>query len=128
MYLFLRHGSGCATLSPIACATILYNMVDSPVGIVPVTRASATLDEITPAWGQGPGHGSKMYERRLFEGKDAVYNFGNGSEGMEGMPVGVQIVGRRWEEEKVLGIMRVVDDALGERGFGPGCFGAREAK
>jgi hypothetical protein len=36
------------------------------------------------------------------------------------VPVGVQIVGRRWEDEKVIGMMHVVDQALGPRGFGPG--------
>ncbi|OBZ73562.1 putative amidase PB8B6.03 [Grifola frondosa] len=44
---------------------------------------------------------------------------------MAGLPVGVQVVGRRWEEEKVLGMMRVVDGALGERGFGPGSWSAQ---
>ena len=42
---------------------------------------------------------------------------------MAGLPVGVQIVGRLYEDEKVLEMMKVVDEALGdakERGFGPG--------
>lgn len=42
---------------------------------------------------------------------------------MAGLPVGVQIVGRLYEDEKVLEMMRIVDEALGpakERGFGPG--------
>jgi hypothetical protein len=30
-----------------------------------------------------------------------------------------QIVGKKWEDEKVLALMDVVDKALGERGFGP---------
>lgn len=34
-------------------------------------------------------------------------------EKMKGLPVGVQVVGRKWEEEKVVGMMRVVDRALG---------------
>lgn len=33
---------------------------------------------------------------------------------MHGLPVGIQIVGRRLEEEKVLSIMKRVEDALGE--------------
>ena len=41
-------------------------------------------------------------------------------EALEGMPVGVQIVGRHFEDEKVLAMMDVVDKALGrDRGFGP---------
>ena len=38
---------------------------------------------------------------------------------MAGLPVGIQLVGKRWEDEKVIEVMKVVDDALGERGFGP---------
>jgi hypothetical protein len=30
-----------------------------------------------------------------------------------------QVVGRKWEDEKVLAMMAVIDDVLGERGFGP---------
>jgi Asp-tRNA(Asn)/Glu-tRNA(Gln) amidotransferase A subunit family amidase len=36
---------------------------------------------------------------------------------MHGLPVGVQLVGRRLEEEKVLAIMQTVEDALGEDKF-----------
>ena len=36
---------------------------------------------------------------------------------MHGLPVGVQIVGRRLEEEKVLAIMSRVEDALGEQKY-----------
>jgi Asp-tRNA(Asn)/Glu-tRNA(Gln) amidotransferase A subunit family amidase len=33
---------------------------------------------------------------------------------MHGLPVGVQVVGRRLEEEKVLAVMKRVEDALGD--------------
>jgi Asp-tRNA(Asn)/Glu-tRNA(Gln) amidotransferase A subunit family amidase len=36
------------------------------------------------------------------------------AEAMHGLPVGVQVVGGRLEEEKVLAAMKVVEDALGE--------------
>lgn len=36
------------------------------------------------------------------------------ADAMHGLPVGVQIVGRRLEEEKVLAVMQRVEDALGE--------------
>lgn len=39
---------------------------------------------------------------------------------MVGLPVSIQIVGRLFEDEKVIEMMKIVDDALGERGFGPG--------
>lgn len=46
-------------------------------------------------------------------------------EAMKGMPVNIQLVGKKWEEEKVLAMMEVVDTVLGkERGFGPGAWDA----
>lgn len=39
------------------------------------------------------------------------------AEAMHGLPVGVQVVGRRLEEEKVLAIMQRVEDALGDDKF-----------
>ena len=89
--------SGCATLSPLAAATILYNIVDSPVGCIPVTRVDPSKDEVTKDWFEGPGHGSKLSERQIFEGKSPVYD--------ANIPAGVQIVGRRWEDEKIVGMM-----------------------
>ena len=100
----------------MAAATILYNIVESPVGTIPVTRVDASKDELTEEWIKGPGHGSKLIEREAFEGKRPVYD----PKKMANIPVGVQIVGKRWEEEKVIAMMHVVDQALGPRGFGPG--------
>ena len=42
-----------------------------------------------------------------------VYKFYD-ADRMHGLPVGVQIVGRRLEEEKVLAVMKRVEDALGD--------------
>lgn len=39
------------------------------------------------------------------------------AEAMHGLPVGVQVIGRRLEEEKVLAIMHRVEDALGDDKF-----------
>jgi len=39
------------------------------------------------------------------------------AEAMHGLPVGVQIVGRRLEEEKVLAVMKRLEDALGEEKY-----------
>lgn len=36
---------------------------------------------------------------------------------MHGLPVGVQVIGRRLEEEKVLTLMKRVEDALGDDKF-----------
>jgi len=111
--------NGCKTLSPLANATLLYNVVDSPVGCVPVTRVDSALDKLTPEWeSTGLGSESKVCEQRVF-GAGGVYD----AETMNGLPVGVQVIGKRWEEEKVVALMGVVDEALGpSRGFGPSAW------
>ncbi|KAI6025550.1 amidase signature domain-containing protein [Pisolithus marmoratus] len=112
----IPHGA-CAYLSGLASATVLYNIIDSPVGVVPVTRVDASLDQLPPNFKPGETGGSTIFEKWVFQnGSGTVYN----PQEMAGMPVGVQIVGRRWDDEKVLAMMRVVDEALGSRGFGPG--------
>ncbi|KAI0314594.1 amidase signature domain-containing protein [Amylostereum chailletii] len=111
----LPHGA-CNELSPLAAATILYNVVDSPVGIIPVTRVDPIQDQITEEWVIEPGHGSTVVEGMLYGKK--IYD----PVKMKGLPVSVQIVGQPWEEEKVIGMMHVVDKALGKRDFGPGSW------
>ncbi|KAH9166728.1 amidase [Lactarius sanguifluus] len=110
------HG-GCDRLAPLACSTLLYNVVDSPVGVVPVTRVDATRDALSDVWRAAPGNGSKLLEDTLY-GPNGAYD----ASAMEGLPVGVQIIGEAWGEEKVLAVMHVVDAALGPRGFGPGTW------
>ncbi|KAI5834825.1 amidase signature enzyme [Schizophyllum commune Tattone D] len=106
----LPHG-GCKTLTPMACGTALYNLVDSPVGILPVSRVDPEKDALTDAWRSEAGHGSKMLEKELYSKfYDPV--------AMKGMPIAVQVVGRRWEEEKVVEMMKIVDGAVGTKGFG----------
>ena len=95
-------------MSPLAAATILYNVIDSPVGIVPVTRVDPAKDQLTEEWWSAPGHGSKILEESLYKGETPIYD----PEAMKGLPLGVQIVGKQWEEEKVLAIMHVVDRAM----------------
>jgi len=94
----IAHGD-CANFSPLVAATSLYNVVDSPVGIIPVTRVDPTKDKVTEEWSTGPGLGSYIYEKALYNAKKPIYD----PEGMNGIPVGVQVVGRKWEDEKVIG-------------------------
>ncbi|KAI9566910.1 amidase signature domain-containing protein [Boletus coccyginus] len=117
----IPHG-GCAMLSPLAACTILYNVVDSPVGIVPVTRVKPTTDALPADFVVGAGGTSTILEKEMYAGPKPAYD----ATAMEGIPVGVQIVGKKWEDEKVLQMMKVVDDALGTaRGFGPGSWRAQ---
>lgn len=114
----LPHG-GCNNFSALALATILYNILDIPVGCLPVTRVDPTKDQLSQEWIDGLGHGSKLFESGIFTNNKPLYD----PEAMKGMPVNIQIVGRKWEEEKVLAMMDIVDLALGkERGFGPGAW------
>jgi len=112
----LPHG-GCDRLAPLACSTIVWNVVDSPVGVVPVTRVDPARDELSDEWRAAPGNGSKILEGEIY-GPKGAYN----ASAMRGLPVGVQVVGQPWGEEKVLAIMHVIDATLGPRGFGPGSW------
>lgn len=117
----IPHGSS-AYLSPLAAATIIYNIVDSPVGIIPVTRVNPDTDQLSTDFVPGASGQSKVLESRMYLGKNPIYD----PKAMEGIPVGVQLVGKKWEDEKVLAMMHVVDEALGPRGFGPGSWKQRE--
>jgi len=118
---FFCCNSGCDNFSVMATATFLYNVLDMPVGCLPVTRVDPEKDQIDEAWEKGPGFGSSILESGIYRGKQPLYN----PKQSKGMPVNIQIVGKKWEEEKILGIMDVVDNALGkERGFGPGAWDA----
>ncbi|TCD61777.1 hypothetical protein EIP91_007955 [Steccherinum ochraceum] len=118
----LPHGA-VTYLAALSCATILYNVVESPVGTVPVTRVDSERDAVTAEWSDpsvGSGHGSHLLEGLLYKGDRAFYN----AKKMVGLPVGVQVVGKKWEDEKVVEMMKVLDAALGKRGFEPGSFKA----
>lgn len=103
--------------------TILYNVVDSVAGVLPVTFVDAEKDKVTPEWLARGEKGSTLVEGRVYGGKTPAYD----SEQMTGLPVGVQIVGPAYQEEKVIQLMKLVDQSLGARGFGPGEFVKRAA-
>ncbi|KAH6916170.1 amidase [Coprinopsis sp. MPI-PUGE-AT-0042] len=114
----LPHG-GCTNFSALAMATIFYNVLDLPVGCLPITRVDPSKDAITEEWKSERGHGSTIIEKGCYSAKDKLYN----PELSKGMPVNIQIAARKWEDEKVLKMMEVIDDALGkDRGFGPGAY------
>ncbi|KAF7320523.1 hypothetical protein HMN09_00136000 [Mycena chlorophos] len=122
----------------LVSATSFWNVINSPVGILPVTRVDPNVDALTPEWTQPgafpEGHFANpktTIYRALYLGGSplAVPQYKNVAaydpKKSAGMPVGIQVVGKKWEEEKVIAMMRVVEGALGdprERGFGPGSF------
>jgi Asp-tRNA(Asn)/Glu-tRNA(Gln) amidotransferase A subunit family amidase len=83
--------------------TFLWNLLDYSAGVMPVTNVDPVLD-VAPqsAWrkmGNGIAKAAwKMYDARA----------------MEGLPVGVQVVGRRLEEEKVFWGMDRINGALNQ--------------
>ena len=82
-----------------------------------MTRVDPKLDALPKDWLTSTTSNipsSKSINKMLY-GKEWGYD----AEAMEGLPVGIQLVGKKWEDEKVIEMMKVVDVALGERGFGP---------
>lgn len=76
-------------LSALAIGTILYNLVDSTVGLIPVTFVDENLDILSDEWKAATGEGgSKLFEDRVY-GAAGVYN----PKEMKGLPVGIQLVG-----------------------------------
>ncbi|KAG6821457.1 hypothetical protein H0H93_010181 [Arthromyces matolae] len=116
---------GCENFNTLAAATTLYNVLDYPVGCVPVTHVKPAKDQITPEWKSSAGHGSPFLENGVYHSKNPLYD----PTQSDGMPVGIQIVGKKWEEEKVLAMMDIIDSALGKnRGFGPGSWSSHKER
>ena len=84
-------------------------MTDSTVGVIPVTKVDQDLDTVPQDFLDRSG-GSKLLESRVYLGKDPAYD----PVKMHGLPVGIQIVGKPYEEEKVLAIMRIIEDLVGD--------------
>lgn len=80
--------------------------LDYTAGVVPITHVDKSLD----------GLAADFNIKRLNGVAQGAYKLYN-AEAMHGLPVGVQIVGRRLEEEKVLAIMQRLEDALGDKKY-----------
>lgn len=74
---------------------------------MPVCKVDAALDGLSPAF-KDSLRGQSLIARNAYRNYDA--------KAMHGLPVGVQIVGRRLEEEKVLEGMKLVQTALSVMG------------
>ncbi|GAB7365106.1 hypothetical protein MBLNU230_g6196t1 [Neophaeotheca triangularis] len=114
----LPHGA-MKTAAPACGYTFLFNLLDYSAGVVPVTHVDAKEDALSEGF----------LSSATFKGMNAVargaykwYDAG----AMEGLPVGVQVVGRRLEEEKVLAVMERVEGALREKG--PGAYRVMEVE
>ena len=83
--------------------TFLWNLLDYTAGVMPVTKVDKVKDALPK--GFKPSNG---VEKGAYKHYDSVQ--------MEGLPCAVQVVGRRLTEEKVLGYMTVVENALKKDG------------
>jgi Asp-tRNA(Asn)/Glu-tRNA(Gln) amidotransferase A subunit family amidase len=79
--------------------------LDYTAGIIPVTHVDSKLDQLPATFNFKSLNG---VAKGAYKHYDATK--------MEGLPVGVQVVGRRLEEEKVLAVMERVEDALDKHG------------
>jgi Asp-tRNA(Asn)/Glu-tRNA(Gln) amidotransferase A subunit family amidase len=79
--------------------------LDYTAGIIPVTHVDAKLDQLSASFNFKKLNG---VAKGAYKHYDATK--------MGGLPVGVQVVGRRLEEEKVLAVMERIEDALDKHG------------
>jgi Asp-tRNA(Asn)/Glu-tRNA(Gln) amidotransferase A subunit family amidase len=109
---------GAMAHAAAACGyTFLFNLLDYSVGVLPVTKVDPARDMSTPAE-MKKQKGKNGVAAGVWRYYDAVR--------MAGLPVGVQVVGRRLEEEKVLGVMERLVGEL-EKGDGYGLMEGWEA-
>lgn len=77
--------------------------LDYPCGIMPITHVSRELDALPSDFDIKALNGVAQGAYKLYD-----------ANAMHGLPVAVQIVGQRLEEEKVLGVMQRIEEALGD--------------
>lgn len=91
---------------------------------MPITRVDKSKDGLPEGWNApSDANGSPTLFGKMYGGKTPAYD----AEALHGVPIGLQLVGKHWEDKKVIEMMKVVDSALGQRGFGPGMWGGKTA-
>ena len=90
--------------------TFLWNLLDYCTGVMPISHVDAKKDALN-----GP---YKTVLQNLGYANGVAYGGWKHYDAakMAGLPTAVQVVGRRWQEEKVLGCMAVVEKALADQG------------
>jgi len=87
----------CSWLLPAVSYTYVYNIMSCPAGVVPITKET-------------PEDQKNLDSYPVKE--DLLYRLAaRATRGAEGMPIGVQVVGRRWQEELVLHVMGLIQAA-----------------
>jgi hypothetical protein len=78
--------------------------LDYTAGVMPITRVDRALDKLALSF-----RSRNKVERDAYK----CYH----ADDMHGLPIGVQIVGRRLEEEKVLEGMKLIETLLKRKGI-----------
>ncbi|KIK21430.1 hypothetical protein PISMIDRAFT_29909 [Pisolithus microcarpus 441] len=82
----------------------LFNVLDYSAGVMPITRINKIGDKLPP-WFRARNAIERSNHR--------IYN----SEAMDGLPVGVQVVGRRLDEERDLEGMKLIHGLMADAGL-----------
>ena len=85
--------------------TFIFNLLDYTSGIIPVTHVDRALDQLDP---------SVNVKKMNGVAKGAYKHYD--ADKMHGLPVAVQVVGQRLQEEKVLAVMERIEEALEKQG------------
>ncbi|KZT20929.1 amidase signature enzyme [Neolentinus lepideus HHB14362 ss-1] len=85
--------------------TFLWNVLEYTAGVLPVTHVDRTLDALSPGFKT-----VNTIEKGAYKHYDA--------DKMHGLPIGVEVVGKRLEEEKVLEGMKLIESLLRKEGKG----------
>ncbi|KAI0777764.1 amidase signature enzyme [Trametes elegans] len=89
----------------------LYNVLDCTAGAMPVTYVDQERDGHPPDFHNDPAY---VHMNDVARGVHDLYD----ADAMHGMPVGVQVIGGRYEEEKVIAGMKLIEKALWDNGQG----------
>ncbi|KAM6492245.1 Amidase signature domain containing protein [Amanita muscaria] len=111
----LRHNASEKTTLMSAGYTFIFSLLDYTAGILPVTFVDRASDALPSGFFSSEQYLNMNSVARLaYTAYDA--------EDMHGLPLGVQVVGKRLEEEKVLEGMKIIEAALAKQGhiFVPG--------
>ncbi|KAG5652637.1 hypothetical protein H0H81_004249 [Sphagnurus paluster] len=89
--------------------TAIFNLLDYTAGVLPVTFVDKEIDGLPADF-----KASAAYASMGGVAKEAYSAYD--VDGMHGLPMGVQVLGRRLEEERVLEGMNIIEDALRQQG------------
>ncbi|KAG0702173.1 amidase signature domain-containing protein [Suillus ampliporus] len=88
-----------------AAYMMIFNILDYTAGVLPVSFVNRETDALPKDFMKSAEYNNMGL---MSKGAYSVYD----ADAMHGLPVGVQVIGRRFEEEKVLQGMKIVEDAL----------------